>query len=105
MCRFDSCYPYVEDKARSKARNRANADAKRLRIADYKLEKGCTDCGYNENAAALEFDHLPGFDKTKTVGSFCWSSWERIMEEIKKCEVVCANCHAIRSAGRGWHRK
>jgi len=35
----------------------------------------------------------------------CFNSWEKIEAEIAKCEVVCANCHAIRSASRGWHKR
>lgn len=86
-------------------REKARADRNRERIAQIKLSKGCVDCGYNKNAVALEFDHLPGYVKIKTVASFCYSAWDKIQAEIDKCEVVCSNCHLIRSASRKWHKK
>lgn len=91
-CRFDSCLGYVNDKER--------ADLKRKAIADYKVEKGCVDCGYNAHHAALEFDHLPEYDKVKSVASLMYNSWEIIWAEIAKCEIVCSNCHSIRTFNR-----
>jgi len=87
----------MEDRQRSAKRNRANADAKRAAIAAYKITMGCADCGYNENAFALEFDHKPNTKGNKTVASMMYNSWEAIWREIDKCEVVCSNCHAIRT--------
>lgn len=67
-----------------------------------KMERGCADCGYREHPVALEFDHLDGFTKVDNVSRMAGSaSLERIMAEIAKCEVVCGNCHAIRTAERG----
>jgi hypothetical protein len=80
--------------------DKERADEKRQAIDAYKVSKGCVDCGYNLNPHALEFDHLPGYEKTQTVASLMYRSWERIWEEITKCEVVCANCHAIRTYER-----
>jgi hypothetical protein len=58
------------------------------------------DCGYNESAVALDFDHLPEFDKLFTIGNNAHRSWAAIEAEIAKCEVVCANCHRVRTAAR-----
>lgn len=74
-------------------------------LAQYKLEKGCIDCGYNKDARALEFDHIdnsgkPYTGKQRTVASLMYRSWETIMKEVAKCEVVCCNCHAIRTLER-----
>jgi hypothetical protein len=76
------------------------ADKKRAVIDRYKRIIGCADCGYNRDSAALEFDHLPGFEKSANVASLMYASWDRIKEEIVKCEVVCSNCHAIRTKNR-----
>lgn len=54
------------------------------------------DCGYRGHPAALEFDHRDGRE-SKTIGSMCYSSRNLILMEIDKCDVVCANCHAIRT--------
>jgi hypothetical protein len=80
---------------------RPNAQVKIDAIAEYKLARGCVDCGYNKHPNALEFDHLPGAVKSFNIGEKVGSySLSRIMEEIAKCEVVCANCHAIRTSDR-----
>jgi len=86
--------------ARKMNRNTKRALRNRQTLDEYKLQIGCADCGYNKHAAALEFDHLPGTFKSQTVASLMYRSWERIWQEIAKCELVCANCHAIRTAER-----
>jgi hypothetical protein len=82
--------------------NRYQRDA-RLRayakLVAIKLERGCVDCGYNTHAVALQFDHVRG-DKLFDIGSSCRLAWESILQEIAKCDVVCANCHAIRTYTR-----
>lgn len=72
---------------------------RRKQVIDYKLAKGCTDCGYNEDAWALEFDHLgnKAFIISRHIQSY---SWDKLKLEIDKCEVVCANCHRIRTKRR-----
>lgn len=70
------------------------------KIAALKMERGCADCGYRAHPAALQFDHLPGSTKRGKISSLSRYSWERIAEELAKCEVVCANCHAIRTVTR-----
>ena len=84
----------------AKLRDKARASEKREVLAKYKVEKGCVDCGYNKNPLALEFDHLPGTTKRKNVAALLYNSWKIIWEEVAKCEVVCANCHAIRTFTR-----
>jgi hypothetical protein len=71
-------------------------------IAAYKLAHGCADCGYNAHAAALDFDHLPGFEKRQDIARMVLfaRTMETIVTEIAKCEIVCANCHRVRTATR-----
>jgi len=79
----------------------AAAARKRKILADYKMEMGCTDCGYRDHPDALEFDHLPMYHKDFTIGSALNNKGiDTLMREVAKCEVVCANCHRIRSANR-----
>lgn len=85
--------------------DRKRATINREKVAKIKLEKGCSDCGYDQDSRALEFDHkentgLPGSGKQRTVASLMYASWKVIVEEMEKCEVVCCNCHAIRTAAR-----
>lgn len=81
--------------------------AKRAAILDkIKMDSGCVDCGYRENSQALEFDHLPQFEKLHRVSAFRVSgSEEQMYAEIAKCEVVCANCHRVRTMSRPYQSR
>lgn len=54
--------------------------------------RGCQICGYGKCLAALEFHHSSG-DKKFIISRAKGFSLARIKEELKKCMVVCANCH------------
>ena len=85
----------------SKAKE-AIRQSRRILIDQMKLQSGCMDCGYAENAVALDFDHLPGCDKKFNISqSIVNHSWESVLAEIAKCEIVCSNCHRIRE----WERR
>ena len=71
-------------------------------LSDYKLSKGCVDCGYKEHPHALHFDHI-FTDKSLNVCNA--KSIEQAQREIAKCEVRCANCHAIKTEHRRRARK
>ncbi len=60
----------------------------------YKLKNGCVDCGYALHPAALHFDHILGDKKMNVCNA---KSISGAKEEIKKCVVRCANCHAIKT--------
>lgn len=66
----------------------------RRKLRSYKLTRGCSKCGYNKCGRALSFHHIN--DKADSVSKMCVQGrrWERILEEISKCVLVCANCHA-----------
>jgi hypothetical protein len=60
--------------------------------------KPCTDCHNIYHPVCMDFDHIYG--KEKAVSVLRGRSIERIMEEIVKCELVCANCHRLRTFKR-----
>jgi hypothetical protein len=92
----------VDDRAKS-IRTRSD---RRAWLDAYKVRSGCVDCGYNTHPRALDFDHI-GTDKTGDVGRLAHSriAWPRLLAEIAKCEVVCANCHRIRTYERERHTR
>jgi hypothetical protein len=64
----------------------------------------CTDCG-ERDLRVLEFDHLD--DKVASVAALLAAKGRlaRLEAEIRKCEVVCVNCHRRRTASRArWRR-
>jgi len=83
--------------------SRENRNKKKKFIADLKIERGCADCGYKSAPEAMDFDHVHGVKKMHV--SSVQGSIESILAEIEKCEVVCANCHRIRTYNRHQARK
>ncbi len=61
----------------------------------------CADCK-NSDYRVLEFDHVPGNKKLYNISTMLQSyhSIESIKKEINKCDIVCANCHTIRTIER-----
>ena len=85
--------------------NRAIHKAYKELTNKIKMEKGCADCGFNSNPCALQFDHLPEHVKLCKVSSMHGYAKEKVLKEIEKCEVVCGNCHALRTEKRRQQRK
>lgn len=88
----------------NKDRINANRIALRLEVQQIKENTPCADCLNRFPYYVLHFDHLPQFKKNKEVAKLLQgtSSRKTVMAEIAKCEVVCANCHAVRTHNRGY---
>ncbi len=86
---------------RSRDIDRRSVVMKQSLLATIKMIAGCADCGYNKDPVALDFDHILGekaFNIGQSVGAHGLLA---LLEEVDKCEVVCANCHRIRTVDRG----
>jgi hypothetical protein len=61
-----------------------------------KVGKSCSRCGMND-WRALDFHHVDQSSKEGTIGHAISLNWGkvRIIKEIEKCEILCANCHRI----------
>ncbi len=68
-------------------------------VAEYLRTHFCVDCG-ESNLLVLEFDHKDRMTKSGEVGEMSRNglALSKIIEEIGKCEVRCANCHRIKTA-------
>ena len=66
-----------------------------------KLERGCDDCGWAQWARGLDWDHVRGV-KIGSVATLIANGrpWDEVEAETAKCDLVCANCHRIRTADR-----
>ena len=78
----------------SKYYRKPNMQRKWEFVRDAKLSAGCVYCGYNTHHAALEYHHVKGI-KIRSVAGMMTNSWQKLLTEIHKCEVICANCHNI----------
>ena len=75
-------------------------------IFRYKGVKGCLDCGI-KNPVVLDFDHIYRDTKIIRISQMIKGSisLRAIKEEIRKCEIRCANCHRIKTAKElNWYK-
>jgi len=86
--------------ASERARKRTSQLANAAWLNEIKLVAGCADCGYREHAVALDFDHRPGEAKRFNVAWAKMRSKAVLLAEIAKCDVVCSNCHRVRTHAR-----
>ena len=95
---------WYSPKAWEKERQRHADKHKRIRawitarLDRFKVFKGCSHCGYKDNPAALQFHHVDPSKKLQNVSMIrrsSYSQWKVIKAEIRKCIVLCANCHSI----------
>jgi len=90
---------------RSKRFHKRHPEAARIRAWHRRMDAIvylggiCKDCGYKDNLDALEFDHVRP-KLYRAVGQLSGASWGTYKAELDRCELVCANCHAIRTAQR-----
>ena len=77
----------------SRARKRAVVDALK--------QKPCQDCGVAYPPYVMDFDHVWGKKFASVADIVASTSSERmLLEEIEKCDLVCANCHRERTHRR-----
>jgi hypothetical protein len=74
---------------------------RRDKVRAIKIKGGkCEECGieYNgKNACIFHFHHRNPNEKEFSL--YMHYKWERIEEELKKCDMLCANCHSLKHSG------
>jgi predicted transcriptional regulator len=63
-------------------------------------EAPCMDCGGKYPPYVMDFDHRDPSQKMGEVTRLVSSGEKRVLEEVAKCDVVCANCHRERTHSR-----
>lgn len=80
--------------------NKARKNNLYLAFLEYLRNKNCSDCG-NNDARVLEFDHRDSAEKILEVSTLVRRvGKQKLSEEIAKCDIVCCNCHRIRTLTR-----
>lgn len=79
--------------------------AKAMALKAWMLElksRPCADCGGVFPVCCMDFDHRDGTEKAYNLGSMFAHHYSRelIQTELDKCDLVCANCHRVRTRNR-----
>lgn len=87
-------------KARSAETNKRTRARNRSFVIELKESTPCADCNEFYPYYVMHFDHI--YEKSGSVSNLSRSghSIKRLQQEIDNCEIVCANCHAIRTHER-----
>lgn len=64
-------------------------------IRRYK-DRPCQDCGIKYEKSRMSYDHVRGIKRFNLGGSILHETIESVVEEIKKCDILCLGCHKIR---------
>lgn len=87
-------------KEKTKQRSQKRREEIRDIIRQFKQGKACVDCKIEYPYYVMDFDHV-GDDKVDDISKMAnWFPIEEIIKEIKKCEIVCSNCHRERTHTR-----
>jgi len=94
-----------EYKERANDRIKTLLQENRGNMIDYLKKHSCVDCG-ETRIVVLEFDHLDRDKKEYGIAKMMKHfTWDKIQKEMNKCEVVCANCHRVRTAKQfNWYK-
>lgn len=98
---------YVANAAKIKTRARKFSDRQvgllKSIVRNYLASHPCVDCDESD-IVVLEFDHINRSKKIGNISTMVRSSVsvEKLVDEIKKCEVRCANCHRRKTVAEVW---
>jgi hypothetical protein len=88
--------PEARQRTMKKYNLRKNLE-RRSYVNEIKVSLGCCDCGYRDRPEALHFDHRDPSTKLFNVATGLARPRDVIDAEISKCDVVCVNCHVVRT--------
>lgn len=75
------------------------ARQRRMKKMQELKDKPCTDCGIKYPYYVMQWDHTEDNKVASVSKLMTLKSWDTILKEVAKCELVCANCHAERTFG------
>ena len=80
----------------------ARRSSNRVFLDEYKTERGCAKCGYNSSPLGLDLHHRDPAEKDLQISGSSSYSRERLLQELEKCDVLCAICHRLIHEELGW---
>lgn len=102
-----------DENFRSKKRKQSRRTAAKKRqelydlVLEFKKDKPCQDCGGLFPPYVMDFDHVDPTNKIDTITHLrsVVCNKKLLLLEIAKCELVCSNCHRIRTWDYGWRNQ
>jgi len=94
-CKNSFWNPVIYDKNKHLKYQKNRGHSRKSRLIE--MSGGCcARCHYDDCIAALSFHHTIPSEKSfgLDMSSLCHRSWNSIITEYKKCELLCLNCHA-----------
>ena len=73
---------------------------KRRELVRQIKSRACADCGIQYPFYVMDFDHREGETKEYELNRIDRMTTRALLREIEKCDVVCANCHRVRTYKR-----
>ena len=87
---YDRNKKYYLDKARRNEKYRVEY-IRKLK------DSPCADCGKKYHYCQMDFDHIKGTKEFNIATEYKNISFARLNKELDKCELVCSNCHRLRT--------
>ena len=102
-CRREYDRAYHANRSDSEKLRKVDLQAERYRknllwVREIKAKRQCVVCGVSDYRV-LHFDHLPEHEEAISITDALRKGYskQRMLQEIAKCEVICANCRSIRT--------
>jgi len=93
--------PRVREATKIRSTRRRLADLNNRKFIISIKNHPCLDCGIKFHHVAMDFDHRHGEIKGYEISRMRNCSKATILKEVAKCDLVCSNCHRVRT----WKRK
>jgi|AntRauTorcE11897_2_1112592.scaffolds.fasta_scaffold20558_2 hypothetical protein len=84
-------YKNKKDKYKNQTKRRIE---RKLKAIEYKGGV-CFCCGETYPYPAMQFHHRNPDEKESIWNTLRFQSWDKVIEELDKCDLLCANCHSI----------
>lgn len=93
---------YLRNKEKVRQNSKTGRDNRKNKINTYKESKACMDCSIYYPYYVMDLDHRDPKLKISSVSQMLSKcSMDKIWAEIDKCDLVCSNCHRIRTYSNG----
>lgn len=104
FCKNEKMRAYTEDH-RTELNAKRRATYNRMRELLHKLKSvPCADCGGKFDPVCMDFDHRDSATKMGKLSNMHHHGEAAILAEVAKCDVVCSNCHRLRTYRKRDHR-